>query len=650
MLDYTDFVVNYANWRCRQDMRRTQKEREIIDKYVMKPTWRVMARRADFDAIGRRYGVDPVVARVMVNRGVTGIGDMDMYLGGADSGMYDPALMKDMPEASEILAEKLRDNRRVRIISDYDVDGVSSNYILLKGLRRVWARLNLKEPGECTVVDYDIPHRIHDGYGINKRLIDAAHADGVDTIVTCDNGIAAYEQTLYAKELGMTVIITDHHQVPFEMDGGRRVYRLPPADAVIDNQREDCEYPFKGLCGAGVAYKLIQYMYKLVGVAASETDEFVEILGIATNCDMMDLTGENRVYVKRALETLKNSSNPGINALMRLAGRNTRRPSTYDLGFLIGPCINAAGRLGDAKKSLEFLLESDADAAAAMAKELLCINDERKRMTDDGERLIREQLETATLSLSGGAGGEASLADMVIVAYIPEVHESVVGIIASRLKESYHRPVLVFTDADQPGMLKGSGRSIEPYNMFEELSRVKELFTAFGGHAMAAGFSIRRSDLGELRRRLNEFTTLSARDITPKMMIDIRMPLSYNSIELTEQLDRLEPYGKGNRRPLFAWPNVHVRRAQVLGAGRNLLKLSLETEDGRVVTAKNFSPDEFTDCIKQWFGESECVKMLNGQKNNVFINVAYYPQINEFNGSRSLELKLEAYTKGSIER
>ena len=418
---------------------------------------------------------------------------------------------------------------------------------------------------------------------------------------------------------------------------------LPQADAVIDNQRQDCGYPFKGLCGAGVASKFIQYLYRISGVAEKEVMEFMEILGLATNCDMMDLVDENRLYVKYALETLKNSSNPGLNALMRLSGRSEKKISTYDLGFLIGPCINAAGRLGDAKQSLEFLLERDPDAAEARAMELLAVNEERKSMTESGVNQIRNMLEEATLS---GRWDESTLADKVIVAYIPAVHESVVGIIASRLKEAYTRPVMVFTDGEQQGILKGSGRSIESYNMFEELNRFREMFTAFGGHAMAAGFSIRKERLDELRRKLNESTTLTDADITPKLMLDAAMPLAYNSLALTEQLDRLEPYGKGNRRPLFAQAAVPVERAWILGKNRNLLKLRLDMGDGRCIDAIDFSPEEFLNNIKQWFGENECVKMLNGQRNAVVIDVAYYPSINEYMGRRSLQLKMEAYDKG----
>ena len=553
--------------------------------------------------------------------------------------------MKDMVEAGEIIKEKLSDNRRIRIISDYDVDGVTSNYILLLGLRRTWAALHGSSADDCTVVDYDIPHRVHDGYGINKRLIDAAIADGVDTIITCDNGIAAIEQVRYAKERGLTVIVTDHHQIPFEeSDGGERIYMLPQADAVIDNQRQDCEYPFKGLCGAGVAFKLIQYMYRICGIAESEVNEFMEILGLATNCDMMDLVDENRLYVKYALESLKDSRNPGLNALMRLSGRNEKKISTYDLGFLIGPCINAAGRLGDAKQSLEFLLERDPNVAEARARELLAVNNERKSMTEAGVRHITDMLETATVN--GEFGQAATLADKVLVVYIPTVHESVVGIIASRLKEAYTRPVMVFTDAETPGILKGSGRSIDSYNMFEELNRFREMFTAFGGHAMAAGFSIEKERLDELRRKINEAAVLTDEDITPKLMIDVAMPLAYNSIELTEQIERLEPYGKGNRKPLFAQAAVPVRMAQILGRNKNLLKLQLDTGYGRCVDAIDFDPDTFVNNIKQWFGEDECVKMLNGQPNAVVIDVAYYPTINEYMGRRSLQMKMEAYNKG----
>ena len=623
----------------------TPEQKDIIEKYVKKPEWREEGQRADFNAIGERFGVSPVVARVITNRGVTGEKAIAMYLDGGWDSMHDPALMKDMVEAGEIIKEKLSDNRRIRIISDYDVDGVTSNYILLLGLRRTWTALHGSCADDCTVVDYDIPHRVHDGYGINKRLIDAAIADGVDTIITCDNGIAAIEQVRYAKERGLTVIVTDHHQIPFEeSDGGERVYMLPQADAVIDNQRQDCEYPFKGLCGAGVAFKLIQYMYRICGIAESEVNEFMEILGLATNCDMMDLVDENRLYVKYALESLKDSRNPGLNALMMLSGRNEKKISTYDLGFLIGPCINAAGRLGDAKQSLEFLLERDPNVAEARARDLLAVNNERKSMTEAGARHITDMLETATVN--GEFGQAATLADKVLVVYIPAVHESVVGIIASRLKEAYTRPVMVFTDAETPGILKGSGRSIDSYNMFEELNRFREMFTAFGGHAMAAGFSIEKERLDELRRKLNEAAVLTDEDITPKLMIDVAMPLAYNSIELTEQIERLEPYGKGNRKPLFAQAAVPVRRAQILGRNKNLLKLQLDTGYGRCVDAIDFDPDTFVNNIKQWFGEDECVKMLNGQPNAVVIDVAYYPTINEYMGRRSLQMKMEAYNKG----
>lgn len=623
----------------------TPEQKAIIDTYVKKPQWRVAGKRADFNAIGERFGVDPVVARVITNRGVTGENAISMYLDGDWRSMHDPALMKDMKEAGEIIRGKLCDNRRIRIISDYDVDGVTSNYILLLGMRRAWAELHGMEPDACDIIDYDIPHRVHDGYGINIRLIDKAKDDGVDTIITCDNGIAALDQVRYAKEQGLTVIVTDHHQIPFEEDSdGMRTYMLPEADAVIDNQRQDCEYPFKGLCGAGVASKFIQYLYRICGVDENEVMKFMEILGLATNCDMMDLVDENRLYVRYALETLKNSSNPGLNALMRLSGRNEKKISTYDLGFLIGPCINAAGRLGDAKQSLEFLLERDPDLAEARAGELLAVNEERKSMTESGVSQIRNMLEEATLS--GRWGEEATLADKVLVAYIPAVHESVVGIIASRLKEAYTRPVMVFTDGEQPGILKGSGRSIESYNMFEELNRFREMFTAFGGHAMAAGFSIKKERLDELRLKLNESTVLTDEDVTPKLMIDVAMPLSYNSIELTRQLEKLEPYGKGNRKPLFAQPAVSVVRAWILGKNQNLLKLRLDMGDGRCIDAIDFSPEEFLNNIKQWFGEDECVKMLNGQQNAVVIDIAYYPTINEYMGRRSLQLKMEAYDIG----
>lgn len=622
----------------------TVEQKNIIDRYVKKPVWRVAGKRADFGAIGARYDVDPVVARVITNRGITGDDAIGMFLNGDWQSLHDPALMKDLPKGCQIIHDRLRENKRVRIISDYDVDGVSSNYILLIGMKKVWAHIHGRTEAECDVVDYDIPHRVHDGYGINRRLIDACIRDGVDTIITCDNGIAAYDQTEYARQNGITMIITDHHQVPYEENSdGTRSYRLPPADAVIDNQRVDCEYPFKGLCGAGVACKFIQYLYRISGIDESGIREFLEILGVATNCDMMDLVDENRLYVRYALSTLKNSSNLGINALMKLSGRNDKKISTFDLGFLIGPCINAAGRLGDARLSLEFLLESDTDVAHSRAEELLAINEERKSMTENGVKLITEALQEATIQ--GRWGELPTLADRVIVVYVPGIHESVVGIIASKLKEAYSRPVLVFTDGEAAGILKGSGRSIEKYDMFEKLSKEKELFTAFGGHAMAAGFSIKKENLRELRERLNEHSGLTEDDITPRLMIDVPMPLRYNSVELTMQLERLEPYGKGNRRPLFAQAAVPVVMAQILGKNRNLLKLRLDMGDGRYVDGIDFRPDEFVNDIKQWFGEDECVKMLNGQPNSVVIDIAYYPQINEYRNRRNLQIKIEAYAR-----
>lgn len=622
----------------------TVEQKNIIDRYVKKPVWRVAGKRADFGAIGARYDVDPVVARVITNRGITGDAAIGMFLNGDWQSLHDPALMKDLPKGCQIIHDRLKENKRVRIISDYDVDGVSSNYILLIGMKKVWAHIHGRTEAECDVVDYDIPHRVHDGYGINRRLIDACIRDGVDTIITCDNGIAAYDQTEYARQNGITMIITDHHQVPYEENpDGTRSYRLPPADAVIDNQRVDCEYPFKGLCGAGVACKFIQYLYRISGIDESGIREFLEILGVATNCDMMDLVDENRLYVRYALSTLKNSSNPGINALMKLSGRSDKKISTFDLGFLIGPCINAAGRLGDARLSLEFLLESDTAVAYSRAEELLAINEERKSMTENGVKLITEALQEATVQ--GRWGELPTLADRVIAVYVPGIHESVVGIIASKLKEAYSRPVLVFTDGEAAGILKGSGRSIEKYDMFEKLSKEKELFTAFGGHAMAAGFSIKKENLRELRERLNEHSGLTEDDITPRLMIDVPMPLRYNSVELTMQLERLEPYGKGNRRPLFAQAAVPVVMAQILGKNRNLLKLRLDMGDGRYVDGIDFRPDEFVNDIKQWFGEDECVKMLNGQPNSVVIDIAYYPQINEYRNRRNLQIKIEAYAR-----
>lgn len=674
------------------DNENEKNQQEILKKYIKEPVWSVYAKRADFFKIGEKYGIDPVIARIIRNRDITEDKDIEMYLNGDIRYAHEPSLMKDMEKGCRIMKKKLASGSHVRIISDYDVDGVMSGYILYMGLHKV-ADFILKyknrntnhnaafQPDDKTgdrdgnlmtcedeedvrkaVIDYDIPHRIKDGYGINIRMVDAAYEDGVDTIITCDNGIAALDAVARAKELGMTVIVTDHHDIPYDVNvNGSRRYRLPVADAVIDHKQQDCTYPCKELCGAGVAYKFIQLLYRISGIPEQECQEFIEFLGIATVCDVMNLVDENRIFVKMALNRLKSSSNQGLSALIRNSGRQDKRLSAFDLGFIIGPCINAAGRLGDAKASMEFLLEKDSYKAEARAMELININNQRKNMTIDGTKQAMDILEKNTLAKclmqpdaekenlddlpEGAVFNKPSLFDRVIVLYIPDIHESLVGIIAGRIKERYYRPVLLFTDSEDRDILKGSGRSIEGYNMYDELNKAGDLFAKFGGHEMAAGFSIKREVLDELRSVLNQNEKMDEKTLTPKLMIDVPMPLSYNSIYLTEQLQLIEPFGKGNEKPVFAQSGVAVRRVNIMGKNRNVMRLTLAMDNGETITGLNFEPDVFISRIKEWFGETECDKILKGMANNVVLDVAYYPDINEYAGKKELQIRIIEYRK-----
>jgi single-stranded-DNA-specific exonuclease len=623
--------------------------------------WRMYGKKADFFGIAEKYNIDPVIARVIRNRDVVGDEAIDRYLHGDMSYAHDPALMKDMEKGCSIMLDKIQHNNHIRIISDYDVDGVTSNYILYMGLKKVWAHIHGRHINECDIVDYDIPHRIYDGYGINSRMVDEAYNSGVDTIITCDNGIAAYEAVAHARELNMTIIVTDHHDIPYDVnEQGERVYKLPPAHAVIDHKQVDCKYPCKELCGAGVAYKFIQLLYRMSGINEQECEEFIEYLGIATVCDIMKLVDENRIFVRAALEKLPHSTNPGLRALIRNSGRENVRLSSFDLGFIIGPCINAAGRLDDATTSLEFLLEQDSFKAEERAIELLNINNERKAMTTKGTELALEMLESAdekTISnakeyvekYSIGDTGIATLADKVLVMYIPGIHESLVGIIAGRIKERYYRPVYLFTDSEEAGIIKGSGRSIEGYNMYDEINKCSSYFTRFGGHAMAAGFSMEKCHLAELREKLNANAVMDESIMTPKLYIDVPMPLDYINFRVTEQLALIEPFGKGNEKPVFAQSKVAVKRAVVMGKNKNVLKVTFVMNNGGTIDGLNFEPEVFISNIKEWFGETECDRMLRGLPNRVVLDVAYYPDINEYAGNRTLQIKILEYREGHYE-
>lgn len=562
--------------------------------------WMLQTKKADFSALAQRFHISPVTARIIRNRDIVEEQEMERYLHGTLKDLYDPHLLKDMDLAVSILKEKIRNNARIRIVGDYDIDGICSTYLLYRGLRRCEA-----------FVDYQIPERIRDGYGINESIIRQAHEDGIDTIITCDNGIAALEQIRMAKAMGMTVVITDHHEVPLDENGAE----LPPsADAVVNPKQSDCPYPFKGICGGVVAYKLVQVLYEAFHVPEREWEELLEFAAIATVGDVMRLKDENRIIVRWGLKRMPETHSAGLRKLVEACELNISELTAYHIGFVIGPCLNASGRLQTAKLALELLLCQDEQMAEQMAGELRALNEERKTMTQQG-------VEEALLQVE-----EHYEQDRVLVIFLPDCHESIAGIIAGRVREAWNRPTFILTRGE--GCVKGSGRSIEAYHMYREMCGVQELFLKFGGHPMAAGFSMEERHVEEFRRRLNEQTTLKPEDFVPRIWIDVAMPLEYISEALVEELKILEPFGQGNEKPQFAQKNLSIRSVRVLGKNRNAVKLALVTEKGFPMEGMLFTEgDRF-------------VEELGNKKT---IDVVYYPDINEYNGRRSLQIVIREY-------
>ena len=588
----------------------------------MREEWRVYNKRADFDAIGEKFHIDPVVARVIRNRDIIGDEEIDKYLNAADIEIYDPSLMKDMDKGVSLMRDKIAEGKSIRIVSDYDVDGIMSNYILYVGLKELGADIS-----------YEIPDRIQDGYGINERIIEDAHDDGVDTIITCDNGIAAFPAMELAKSFGMTVIVTDHHEVPCDIDeDGTKHYKLVPADAIIDPKQEDCEYPFKEICGAEVAYKFIRRLYALVGRSWDDDDRFIEMVGLATVCDVMPLQDENRIYVKRALGLVRHTKNVGLRALVEANGLASKKITTYHFGFVLGPCFNATGRLESAKIGLSLLLNEDSEDAMRIAEDIKSINTARKAMTEDGKDRAIDIVDSNYKD------------DKVIVIYVPELHESLAGIVAGRIKEKYYRPTIVFTDSSD-GLLKGSGRSIEAYNMHDELSKCQELMVKFGGHKMAAGVTIRPEKLEAFRVKLNEIQSLTEDDLTLKVRIDVPMPFDYITEALIHDLEKLEPFGTGNPKPVFAQSNISILGVKFFGKEGQYGRLRLQDARGNRFEAMEFNIKYLIDSIKMWFGEQECDKMLEGQPNNIRVSMVYHPEINEYKGISSIQIMPERYRK-----
>lgn len=563
----------------------------------------LQTKRADFNAIAARFHISPVTARIIRNRDVEGEKAIDRYLNGTLEQLYDPHLMKDMDKAAALILEKIRAGVRIRIVGDYDIDGVCSTYLLYRGLTRCGA-----------AVDYQIPERIRDGYGINESIIRKAKEDGIDTIVTCDNGIAALEQVRLAKELGMTVIVTDHHEVVRDEDGSQV---LPEADAVVNPHRDDCTYPFAGICGGVVAYKLVQVLYEKNGIPEQEWKDMLEFAAIATVGDVMKLQDENRIIVRWGLKQIPHTASAGLRALVEACGLDIYDLTAYHIGFVIGPCLNASGRLKTAKLALELLLcEGMQQSARAeeMAAELKLLNEERKDMTQAGMEQAFEQV-------------DAELADDdVLVVYLPDCHESLAGIIAGRVRETYNKPSFVLTRGED--CVKGSGRSIESYHMYQALCGVQDLLLKFGGHPMAAGFSLKEENIDEFRRRLNEQSALTKEDFIPKIWIDVAMPLEYISEALVNELKGLEPFGQGNEKPQFAQKNLRIRSVRAIGRNNNAVRMTVVTEQGRPMEAMVFTvADQFVEEAKQ----------------SRSIDVIYYPDINEYNGNRTLQIVVRAY-------
>lgn len=564
--------------------------------------WVMIRKGADFAGIGKKFQISPRLACLIRNRDVVGEEAIGQYLNGTIGDLCDGMLMKDMDKAVEILREKLEEGKRLRVIGDYDIDGVNATYILLEGLKRLGAD-----------ADYDIPDRMTDGYGLNIHLIQRAYDDGVDTVLTCDNGIAAAEEIAFGKDMGMTVIVTDHHEVPFEEWGGKKQYLLPPADAVVDPKRPDCEYPFPHLCGAAVAYKLMEALWESMGRDSEDLDDLIENVAIATVGDVMDLKGENRIFVKEGLQMLERTRNPGLRSLIECTGLADKTISAYHIGFVLGPCLNASGRLDTAKRALRLLEAKTRKEADQLAWDLKALNDSRKEMT---EKAVKE----AELMVEASALKE----DRVLVIYLPDCHESLAGIVAGRIRERYYKPAFVLTNASEG--LKGSGRSIEAYSMYEELSRCKDLLMRFGGHRQAAGLSMKRENLESFRKMINDYCTLTPKDLTEKVVIDMEMPFSCVTEGLIRELALLEPFGKGNTKPVFAARNVRLMDMRVMGRKKNVLKMRAVDANGNTVEAV-------------YFGD---VENLSGRKDTL-LSITYYPTLNEYMGQATPQIVITHY-------
>lgn len=594
---------------------------------MKKERWRLYAKKADFAAISKAYGINQVTARIMRNRGVETKEEIESYLKGDLDYLSDPALMKDADKAASLLEAAIANNELIAISSDFDNDGIFSGLLLKEAIIELGGRAAIFTP-----------NRVMEGYGVNSRIVEEANANGASVLLTCDNGIAAFEAIDEAKKLGMTVIVTDHHEVPFEEHDGKKIYLLPKADAIVDPKQEDCAYPFKSLCGTGVAYQLMTLLFHRMKRTMSRQEIFLQYTAIATVADVMELVGENRILVRKGLSYLNHTNHIGLRALMEVCGISPEQVRAYHIGFILGPCFNAAGRLDTIVHALALLESKEYDQALALAGELWAMNEERKELTRVGTERAVELIEHATWK-----------DEHVYLVYIKDCHESVAGIIAGRLRERYYRPVLVFTDASEEGQIKASGRSIDDYDMFTELSAFRNLFLRFGGHKMAAGLTMEKKNLEILRDGLNARCTLTQTQLMPLVMIDAAMPLGYISEEVIADLEKLEPFGRANEKPLFAQQHLSVLRLSRIGKNRNVVKMSVMGPEGIIMDALYFGDtDVFFDFLEDEYGRDNVAAALRGMRNTIDIGVTYYPQINEFQGKRSLQIVIQNYCRVSL--
>ncbi len=584
---------------------------------MVEERWMLKGKKADLEYISKKYGISPFLCKLMINREILDDNTINSYINPVYENLHSPKGLKDLSKSVEIIKQKINENKKIRIIGDYDVDGVISVYLLYTGLKKCNAN-----------VDYEIPDRIKDGYGINQNIIKIAYDEGIDTIITCDNGIAAIEQIQYAKDLGMTVIVTDHHDVPFvEDEDGNRTFISSSADSIINPKQIDCNYEFEKICGAGVAFKLIEELYDHLEISKDEVYKLIEFVAIATVCDVVDLIDENRIFVKNGLEMLNNTNNIGLQELIKSTGLEGKEISAYHLGFVIGPCINASGRLDSAKKGLELLLSKDEESAKVLAEEIVNLNTERKEMTKEGVERAIHLIETTEIKN-----------DKILVVYINDIHESLAGIIAGRIKEKYNKPTIILTKAEEG--VKGSARSIEEYNIFEGLLSCKEYLSKFGGHPLAAGLSLSEDNIHNLRKALNEKTKLTQEDLIRKVTLDMQLPLQSISFDIISELDRLEPFGKGNSKPVFGVKDAKITKATVLGKDKNVLKLKLALNDYYNMDGMIFGEniEAFNSKIIKKYGQEALDGLYHKSYNNILLDFTFYPSINEWNGNKSIQI------------